>query len=77
MFSANLKRLRQAAGLTQESFAGKAGVPVATVRNWEQGRREPKLAQLSRLAAVLGVGVEELVSEAPAAKGRRPRKRKA
>jgi len=29
-------------GLSQESFAIFMGVSVATLRNWEQGRREPQ-----------------------------------
>jgi len=28
-------------GATQRTFAGAIGVPVKTVRNWEQGRRKP------------------------------------
>ena len=34
--------LRERLGLTQEQFAKAFGVTAATVRNWEQGRREPK-----------------------------------
>ena len=33
--------IRKALGLSQEQFAGLMGVSVATLRNWEQGRREP------------------------------------
>ena len=32
------KRLRQRLSMTQEEFANALGVPVATLRNWEQGR---------------------------------------
>jgi putative transcriptional regulator len=28
-------------GATQESFAKAIGIPVKTLRNWEQGRRQP------------------------------------
>lgn len=28
-------------GLTQAAFAARIGVPLDTVRNWEQGRRKP------------------------------------
>jgi putative transcriptional regulator len=28
-------------GATQQTFADAIGVPVKTVRNWEQGRRKP------------------------------------
>ena len=34
--------LRESLGLTQEQFAKAFGVTTATLRNWEQGRREPK-----------------------------------
>ena len=34
--------LRERLGLTQEQFAKAFGVTTATLRNWEQGRREPK-----------------------------------
>ena len=32
---------RKRAGLTQQAFARQIGVPLGTLRNWEQGRREP------------------------------------
>ena len=34
--------LRQKLGLTQAYFAAGIGVPVGTLRNWEQGIRTPK-----------------------------------
>jgi putative transcriptional regulator len=34
--------LRQRLGLSQELFAAGIGVPVGTLRNWEQGVRTPK-----------------------------------
>ena len=34
--------LRETLGLTQEQFAKAFGVTAATLRNWEQGRREPR-----------------------------------
>lgn len=33
--------IRRRLGLTQERFAQTIGVPLATLRNWEQGRTEP------------------------------------
>ena len=33
--------MRGKLGLSQEDFAAAFGVSVATVRNWEQGRRQP------------------------------------
>lgn len=37
----DVAKLRRELNLTQDSFASKIGVPVATLRNWEQGRRYP------------------------------------
>jgi putative transcriptional regulator len=34
--------IRQKTGLSQAAFARRIGVPVATLRNWEQGRRPPQ-----------------------------------
>ena len=34
--------IRKRTGLSQAAFAGKIGVPVATLRNCEQGRRRPE-----------------------------------
>jgi putative transcriptional regulator len=35
------KTLRRALGLTQEEFAARFGIPLGTLRDWEQGRTEP------------------------------------
>jgi putative transcriptional regulator len=37
----SIKVLRARAGLTQETFAALIQVDLSTLRNWEQGRREP------------------------------------
>lgn len=36
-----VKEIRKITGLTQQLFAQRIGIEVATLRNWEQGRREP------------------------------------
>jgi DNA-binding transcriptional regulator YiaG len=33
--------IRRELGLTQEEFAGRVGLPVGTIRDWEQHRRQP------------------------------------
>ena len=40
--AAYARRVRAATHLTQTDFAGRLGVPVETVRNWEQGKRAPR-----------------------------------
>lgn len=36
-----VKNIRKATGLTQAKFAAMIDVQIGTLRNWEQGRREP------------------------------------
>jgi len=38
----DVKALRARLGISQEAFAGRYGLDVATVRNWEQGRTKPE-----------------------------------
>jgi putative transcriptional regulator len=37
-----VRDLRRRAQLTQHEFAARLGVPVETIRNWEQGKRAPR-----------------------------------
>jgi putative transcriptional regulator len=37
-----VRDLRRRARLTQTEFAARLGVPVETIRNWEQGKRAPR-----------------------------------
>lgn len=39
--AAYARRVRRRTGLTQSAFAARIGVPIDTVRNWEQGKRLP------------------------------------
>jgi len=54
-FNETLKKLRQDANLTQEQLADKASMPLGTVRNYEQGIRDPSWAIVVKLARALGV----------------------
>src|SRR5206468_7749498 len=40
--AAYAKGIRARAKLTQAEFAARIGVPIETVRNWEQGKRSPR-----------------------------------
>jgi putative transcriptional regulator len=44
--------VRKQLGMTQEAFAEALSIPVATIRNWEQGRTRPDPAAQSLLRAV-------------------------
>ncbi len=53
--------LRVAAGLSQPQLAKRAGVPIGTLRNWEQDLRQPYASALQALAVALGVEVGPLL----------------
>jgi len=38
----NVKAVRTRLGMSQHDFAARFGISSATVRNWEQGRRQPE-----------------------------------
>jgi transcriptional regulator with XRE-family HTH domain len=56
-FGKRLQELRREKGLTQPALADAAGVGLSTVRDFEQGRREPTLGTLVKLAQGLGVSL--------------------
>ena len=68
----NIRRRRESAGWTQESLGERLGVTQTAVSYWEGGRREPGLAQLTALADVLGVAIDELFGRAAIAAARAP-----
>lgn len=62
----NVRGIRSRYGMTQEGFARLIGISVATLRNWEQGRRRPEgparvLLQIAERSpeAVLALAVSE------------------
>jgi transcriptional regulator with XRE-family HTH domain len=56
-----VKRLREARGLTQQALADVAGVNRVTVANIERGDADPTLVTLKALAKALGVPVATLL----------------
>jgi putative transcriptional regulator len=47
-----VRDLRRRARLTQIEFASRLGVPVETIRNWEQGKRAPRGPARALLAVI-------------------------
>jgi len=47
-----VRDLRWRARLTQQEFAARLGVPVETIRNWEQGKRMPRGPARALLAVI-------------------------
>lgn len=48
-----VKRARKAAGLTQKQFSEQYGIPIGTIRDWEQRRKKPEAAATALLHAIL------------------------
>ncbi len=38
----DVRRVRERLGMSQSEFAAQFGISTSTLRNWEQGRREPE-----------------------------------
>jgi len=48
----DIKRIREAMGLSQDEFALEFGLEVSKLRNWEQGRSEPDTAARTFLLTI-------------------------
>lgn len=57
----NLKRIRTKKGITQADIARSLGVSRGFVSNLENGKTNPTLATISKIADAIGVGIEELL----------------
>ncbi len=50
--TSRVKIIRRALGLSQEEFAAKFHIPVGTLRDWEQGRKDPDAAARAYLVVI-------------------------
>ena len=50
--ASQVKLLRRRLGLTQAGFAARFRVPLGTLRDWEQGRRQPDAPALALLRVI-------------------------
>lgn len=48
-----IQELRKQSGMSQKQFADYLEIPVATIRNWEQGRRVPPDYIINLIAKVM------------------------
>jgi transcriptional regulator with XRE-family HTH domain len=62
-----LRRLREAAGLSQAKLAAAAGVHWRTIQNYEYARRTMPFDVAERIADALGVDLNELAGRTPPA----------
>lgn len=59
----NIKKAREAAGVTQQFVALSLGVKGSSVSNWESGKTRPSTKNLAALAKLLGVSADQLLDE--------------
>lgn len=68
---ARLAALRRAAGLTQGELAHAVGETQQNIAFWEQASKPPRSDVLPKLARVLRVRIEDLLSDTPVVERRR------
>ena len=62
-FGEKVKQVREEQGLTQQSLAERLYVTRQAVSRWECGARYPDLLTAKKLAMILGVSLDELLSQ--------------
>lgn len=62
LFCKNLKAIRKSCGYTQKQIAEKLGVVESCYANWEQGRTEPSIDALRKLAVIFQVEIDTLIN---------------
>lgn len=60
IMAAQVRRLRQVAGMSQEALAAAVGVERATINRIEMGHRVPNAALLYSIADALNVSADDL-----------------
>ena len=59
--SENIKKYRKESGLTQRQLAKKCDLATGTIQQYELGKRKPKIEQVQKMSAALGVSISELL----------------
>jgi transcriptional regulator with XRE-family HTH domain len=72
-FGATLRRMRLAAGMTQEQLGLEAGVQRNFISLIETGQNQPTIGTVVKLARALGMKASQLVAEAEIEGGRSKR----
>ena len=60
VFSENLKKAREGMNLTQKDISDKLHITQSAWALYEQGRREPKIDMLIRIADILNMSIDQL-----------------
>lgn len=62
-FNENLRRIRRAKDITQESLSEKTGIHQTHISHYERGERKPSFDNLMSLANALECTIDELVKQ--------------
>lgn len=68
-FGARLKERRQELGLTQPQLSDQTGITAAYISTIENGKANPTLDMMVKLAKVVGLEVWDMIRPAPDANG--------
>ena len=60
-FNEHLRELRQKSPLMQKEIAETLGISTITLRQYEQGTREPNIEKLLKLAILFDVSLDDLL----------------
>ena len=61
----NLKNIRKKNNITQDELAEKLSVTRQAVSNWENGKTEPDIETLTKIAQIFNISIDELVDGIP------------
>ena len=60
-FNERLRELRQQSSLMQKEIAESLGVSPVTIRQYEQGVREPNIEKILKLAILFDISLDDLL----------------
>ena len=60
-----IKELRKSKGVNQKELAQKAGLSIGSIQGYEQGRYNPKLEAIAKIAGALGVDLKVFYDDLP------------
>ena len=66
----NIKRIRKERGLTQKRLGEICGIAEPNIRKYENGKQNPKLETVEKIASALGVSAFELMGSTSIIHGR-------
>lgn len=61
--AANIKHLRDKNNITQQQLADAIGIKRVTLGSYEEGRAEPKIIGLQKLAEYFKITLDELINK--------------